>query len=177
MRPARLALCLGALTATLVTGAVQAQTAFVARTTTITGTFQSGSEVLTIRAETRLRAVASATPANPLGAGINPAETTTTLFVCNQLGCGSPSNRICVAPGATVDEELTGQGKIHILSRVSNCAVDISATLDNPRPPQASASSIESTSAAVFDAGSTIRGSTVQGTDGKVVRAVSWFAG
>lgn len=156
-----------------------AQTAYASRTTTITGTFRIGTEVVTLKAETRLRAITSATASTtaPPTFSINPAEMTTSVMLCNQAGCAQPSNRICVASPAQIDEEPTGQGKLHIVSTAAGCTVDVMATVSEPRAPQLVGNRLESASSAVFEAGATIQGSTpTSATDGKVLRTVSWFA-
>jgi hypothetical protein len=155
----------------------QAQTVFAARTTTVTGSFRvNGNTVLTVKAETRLRAVGSWSASNPLAPSLNPAETVTTILVCNQAGCNLPSNRLCLANPAQIDEEATGQGAIRIVSSDPNCRVDITATLANPKAPQVFADRIESVSAATFNSDAIVMGSTGTGTDGRVVRSTSWYA-
>ena len=153
----------------------QAQTAYASRTTTVTGSFTVGSTVLTLRAETRIRPVASFNPTAPTGIGFNP-ENVTTVMVCSAASCAL-NTRLCWTSNATVDDEVTGQGSLHIQSADPTCTVDVTATVSSPRTPVLGVNKVESTSSAVFEAGAIIQGSTGVGTDGKVVRTVSWFAG
>lgn len=173
-RSVKLAVVAAALTCTATLAPSQAQTVYASRTTTVTGSFTVGSTVLTLKAETRVRPVTSVAPTDPTGIGFN-VENATTVMVCNALGCGQPANRLCVGSDGILDDEATGQGKIHITS--ATCSVDVSGTVSSPRTPQIAAGRIESTSSAVFEAGATIQGSTGVGTDGKVVRTINWFAG
>lgn len=175
-RSAKFALAAAALTCAATIMPSHAQTAYASRTTTITGSFTVGSTVLTLRAETRLRAVASMAPSDPLGIGLNPAESTTTAMVCSSASC-VPSTRLCFTSQAIVDDEVTGQGSLRITSADPTCSLDVSATVSSPRTPQFSSNRIESVSSAVFEKGALIHGSTADGTDGKVVRTISWFAG
>lgn len=153
----------------------QAQTAYASRTTTITGSFTVGSTTLYLKAETRLRAVASMTPPDPFSLGVNPAEDSTTLMVCSAATC-LPTTRLCFTRNVTVEDEATGQGALHILSSDATCTVDVTATVSSPKTPVLGVGKIESTSSAVFETGSIIQGSTAVGTDGRVVRAINWGA-
>lgn len=157
----------------------EATSAWASRTTTVRGTFRVGSVVRTLVAETRIRPVASApTPPNvdPYGFSAN-VENVTTVRICNQNGCGNfLQNGICSSTLATLDDEATGQGTIHIVSTKQGCEVDVTASVGNASLPRASADRLESTATAVFADGALIEGSTAEGTDGTVIRSISWFA-
>lgn len=150
-----------------------AQTAYAARTTTITGSFKVAGTKYIVRAETRLRSVAAVNQAAPTKPSLNPAESSTTITVCNAQGCAKPQNWICIPRPATIDETNNG-ATIRISSTDADCSVDILASTDQPRSPEVFADRIESVAAAVFEAPK-LFGSAAEGTDGKVVRTVSWY--
>lgn len=166
----------GALLGTIgITSPSQALSGWVApRTTTITGTFQVGTKVRTIKAVSRTRTVVSI-PGNLdfYSIGLNPTEVTLTLDICEQGGCDVPANRICTAP-VTVTEET--ESVIQLVSTKASCKLEVMLDVQTAGLPRFYADKVETIAAAVFRPGAKVLGTAASGSDGRVVRNSSWGA-
>lgn len=174
LRPRRLAAALLGLGLLASVSPSSAQTASVSRSTSITGSFKVGSERFTLRAETRFRSLATGSATAPTKPTLVPNEAITTIMLCKAAGCGLPVNRLCIARTPQVNETNDG-GTIRIASSDPECTVEVVASVDEPRMPDVFFDRVESVAGAEFEPGSKIFGSAATGTDGRVVRTVTWY--
>ena len=149
--------------------------------TTLTGSFVLGegstAKIRTISVTSRVRHVVSVPNNLDLyGVTAHPNETTLTAFVCNQNGCDLPANRLCVAEGAAVVVTQEND-RVNVVSTKVGCRMDVTARIPQQSPPRLYSDKVEWVMPAVFADGAKIQGSDAVGSDGRVVRSVSWFAG